>query len=142
MGPEHLLRVRGLLVPKRRLLTTEDNAADRTSGIVAFKAAFPNADESLWPGQFVDVTVRLTEARRCDNKPPAAAVFEAYLVRLRSADLLIRKIVKRTARPARKSAMVPGSGVASESARASWPLSVFFSVRSSIFHCAVFSTTM
>jgi multidrug efflux system membrane fusion protein len=38
-----------------------DNVVDRQSGMIALKATFPNADESLWPGQFVDVIVRLTE---------------------------------------------------------------------------------
>jgi multidrug efflux system membrane fusion protein len=38
-----------------------DNSVDRASGMITFKATFPNDDESLWPGQFVDVTVKLTE---------------------------------------------------------------------------------
>lgn len=38
-----------------------DNTVDRASGMIAFKATFPNANERLWPGQFVDVTVKLTE---------------------------------------------------------------------------------
>lgn len=38
-----------------------DNAVDRTSGMIAYKAEFKNEDESLWPGQFVDVTIRLAE---------------------------------------------------------------------------------
>lgn len=42
-------------------LTFVDNAVDRASGMVAFKATFPNAEEKLWPGQFVDVTVNLAE---------------------------------------------------------------------------------
>ena len=42
-------------------LTFVDNAVDRGSGMIAFKATFPNPDESLWPGQFVDVTVKLAE---------------------------------------------------------------------------------
>jgi len=36
-----------------------DNAVDRATGMVAFKATFPNENESLWPGQFVDVTLEL-----------------------------------------------------------------------------------
>lgn len=36
-----------------------DNTVDRASGMITFKATFPNTDESLWPGQFVDVTVKL-----------------------------------------------------------------------------------
>ena len=42
-------------------LTFIDNTVDRVSGMIAFKATFPNADNSLWPGQFVDVTVKLAE---------------------------------------------------------------------------------
>jgi len=38
-----------------------DNTVDRASGMITFKATFPNADETLWPGQFVDVTVKLAE---------------------------------------------------------------------------------
>lgn len=36
-----------------------DNAVDRATGMVAFKATFPNENETLWPGQFVDVTLEL-----------------------------------------------------------------------------------
>jgi membrane fusion protein, multidrug efflux system len=42
-------------------LTFVDNTVDRTSGMIAFKATFPNEDGTLWPGQFVDVTVKLGE---------------------------------------------------------------------------------
>lgn len=38
-----------------------DNTVDRDSGMITFKATFPNTDETLWPGQFVDVTVQLAE---------------------------------------------------------------------------------
>lgn len=38
-----------------------DNAVDRQSGMITMKATFPNSDESLWPGQFVDVVVTLTD---------------------------------------------------------------------------------
>ena len=37
-----------------------DNAVDTTTGTVLLKAVFPNADEALWPGQFVNVTLTLT----------------------------------------------------------------------------------
>jgi multidrug efflux system membrane fusion protein len=42
-------------------LTFIDNKVDRVSGMIAFKATFLNEDESLWPGQFVDVTVKLAD---------------------------------------------------------------------------------
>jgi multidrug efflux system membrane fusion protein len=42
-------------------LTFVDNKVDRVSGMIAFKATFPNEDDTLWPGQFVDVTVKLAD---------------------------------------------------------------------------------
>ena len=40
-------------------ITFIDNAVDQTTGTIKVKATFPNADRHLWPGQFVDVVVRL-----------------------------------------------------------------------------------
>lgn len=40
-----------------------DNTVDRTSGMITYKAEFKNEDETLWPGQFVDVTIRLAEQK-------------------------------------------------------------------------------
>ncbi|HEV3216612.1 MAG TPA: efflux RND transporter periplasmic adaptor subunit [Vicinamibacterales bacterium] len=37
-----------------------DNAVDQTTGTIKVKAAFPNADRRLWPGQFVNVVVTLS----------------------------------------------------------------------------------
>lgn len=36
-----------------------DNAIDPASGTLRLKSIFPNADDQLWPGQFVDVQVRV-----------------------------------------------------------------------------------
>ena len=36
-----------------------DNRVDATSGTIRLKAVFPNADGALWPGQFVNVHLRL-----------------------------------------------------------------------------------
>jgi multidrug efflux system membrane fusion protein len=41
-------------------LTFVDNAVDSTTGMVKLKGTFPNADGRLWPGQFVNVLLRLT----------------------------------------------------------------------------------
>ncbi|HET9795268.1 MAG TPA: efflux RND transporter periplasmic adaptor subunit [Thermoanaerobaculia bacterium] len=67
-----LQRQRGLAVkaaapgnaaPKAGQLTFIDNAVDPTTGTITSKATFPNGDETLWPGEFVNVTVVLrTEA--------------------------------------------------------------------------------
>ena len=44
-------------------VTFIDNAVDQTTGTIKVKGTFPNADRQLWPGQFVNVVVRLmTEA--------------------------------------------------------------------------------
>jgi membrane fusion protein, multidrug efflux system len=56
-------------------LTFVDNAVDRASGMITFKATFPNFEETLWPGQFVDVAVTLTEEPNA-IVIPAPAVME------------------------------------------------------------------
>lgn len=38
-----------------------DNMVDRTSGTIRLKATFPNHDSRLWPGQFVDVSMKLED---------------------------------------------------------------------------------
>jgi multidrug efflux system membrane fusion protein len=42
-----------------------DSAVDNTTGTVKLKGVFPNTDSSLWPGEFVNATIRLrTEPNR------------------------------------------------------------------------------
>lgn len=41
-------------------ITFIDNAVDLSTGTIKVKATFPNNDRQLWPGQFVNVVVRLT----------------------------------------------------------------------------------
>jgi multidrug efflux system membrane fusion protein len=50
-----------------------DNAVDSATGSIRLKATFPNRDLKLWPGQFVDVKLRLAE-RPGTVVVPAAAV--------------------------------------------------------------------
>ena len=45
--------------PATGTLTFIDNQVDVTTGTIALKARFANDDERLWPGQFVNVTLRL-----------------------------------------------------------------------------------
>ena len=40
-------------------ITFVDNQVDQTTGTIRIKATFPNSNRSLWPGQFVNVTIRL-----------------------------------------------------------------------------------
>jgi multidrug efflux system membrane fusion protein len=44
----------------RGTLSFMDNAVNTATGTIQLKASFPNDDDALWPGQFVDVLLRLT----------------------------------------------------------------------------------
>jgi multidrug efflux system membrane fusion protein len=44
-------------------LTFIDNAVDESTGTIRLKATFPNTDQALWPGQFVDVALILAVRR-------------------------------------------------------------------------------
>jgi multidrug efflux system membrane fusion protein len=46
--------------PASGTITFIDNAVDQSTGTIKVKGTFPNGDRQLWPGQFVNVTVRLT----------------------------------------------------------------------------------
>jgi membrane fusion protein, multidrug efflux system len=59
---EHPLPVTAIISPERSetgQLTFIDNSVDNTTGTIKLKASFPNADRSLWPGQFVNVVMTL-----------------------------------------------------------------------------------
>ena len=47
--------------PERGTVSFIDNAVDTTTGTIRLKAVFANASRRLWPGQFVNVALRLTE---------------------------------------------------------------------------------
>jgi multidrug efflux system membrane fusion protein len=47
----------------RGAMTSMDNTVDPSTGTIQLKATFPNKDSSLWPGQFVNVVLTLTEKR-------------------------------------------------------------------------------
>jgi len=46
--------------PVEGTLTFVDNAVDSTTGTIRLKATFTNAERRLWPGQFVNVVLKLT----------------------------------------------------------------------------------
>jgi multidrug efflux system membrane fusion protein len=47
--------------PPEGKLTFIDNAVDMTTGTIQLKATFPNEDNTLWPGQFVQVALTLSD---------------------------------------------------------------------------------
>jgi multidrug efflux system membrane fusion protein len=49
-----------------------DNQVDQTTGTVKLKAEFPNSDQQLWPGQFVNVRLLINTLRQVVVVPTAA----------------------------------------------------------------------
>ncbi|HXE75682.1 MAG TPA: efflux RND transporter periplasmic adaptor subunit [Candidatus Xenobia bacterium] len=47
--------------PERGTVSFVDNTVDTATGTIRLKAVFPNTARRLWPGQFVNVSVRFTE---------------------------------------------------------------------------------
>lgn len=47
--------------PARGVLTFADNAVDQTTATIRLKATFPNNDNRLWPGQFVNVILTVAQ---------------------------------------------------------------------------------
>ena len=53
-------------------LTFLDNSVDQTTGTIKFKATFPNEDDRLWPGQYVNVVLRVKVLDNATVAPTAA----------------------------------------------------------------------
>lgn len=58
--------------PSSGRLTFVDNAVDQTTGTIRVKGLFDNANQRLWPGQFVNVTVTLATDPDAIVAPSAA----------------------------------------------------------------------
>jgi len=54
-------------------LVTVDNAIDQASATIRLKALFPNTDERLWPGEFVNARL-LLDTRKSAVAMPSAAI--------------------------------------------------------------------
>ncbi len=53
-------------------LLTVDNAIDTSTGTIRLKANFPNAEDRLWPGQFVNIHLQLGTAKDAVTVPSAS----------------------------------------------------------------------
>ncbi|MBZ9606102.1 efflux RND transporter periplasmic adaptor subunit [Phyllobacterium chamaecytisi] len=53
-------------------LSVIDNEIDQTSGTMRLKSTFPNIDEKLWPGQFVDIRLQQKIVHQAVTVPSAA----------------------------------------------------------------------
>jgi multidrug efflux system membrane fusion protein len=56
------------------MLTFVDNAVDTTTGTILLKGSFPNTNGALWPGEFVNVRVRLYQDPNALVVPASAVV--------------------------------------------------------------------
>jgi multidrug efflux system membrane fusion protein len=55
-------------------LMTPNNMIDTSTGTIALKASFDNADDHLWPGQFVNTNVQVDTVRNAVTIPDLAVV--------------------------------------------------------------------
>jgi multidrug efflux system membrane fusion protein len=53
-------------------LMTPNNAIDTTTGTISLKASFPNEDDHLWPGQFVNARLQVATLPRAVTIPTIA----------------------------------------------------------------------
>jgi membrane fusion protein, multidrug efflux system len=53
-------------------LLTPDNTIDTTTGTISLKATFDNADDHLWPGQFVNTRVQVGTVQKAVTVPRVA----------------------------------------------------------------------
>ncbi|HUJ26403.1 MAG TPA: efflux RND transporter periplasmic adaptor subunit [Myxococcales bacterium] len=67
-------RASGTMAQERQagVLTFVDNAVDPQTGTIRLKGTFTNKDETLWPGQFVDVELTLGEQQGAIVAPAEA----------------------------------------------------------------------
>jgi membrane fusion protein, multidrug efflux system len=60
--------------PERGYLTFVNNTVDATTGTIQLNGTFQNADLRLWPGEFVTVTLRLSEQAKATVVPSQAVM--------------------------------------------------------------------
>ena len=60
--------------PSQGTLAFVDNAVDTTTGTILLKGTFPNRDGALWPGEFVNVRLRLFVDQEALVVPASAVV--------------------------------------------------------------------
>ncbi len=90
--------------PARGRITFVDNQVDQTTGTIRIKATFPNADHSLWPGQFVNVVIHMATDPRAIVVPSVSVQAGpegqyVYVVKNDQTVEMRKVVVRRTAGP-------------------------------------------
>lgn len=78
-------------------ITFLDNAVEPTTGTIRLKGTFENTNDKLWPGQFVEVRLRLTELANSAVIPPSALQIGQkgdYVYVVKSDDTVEQRSVK------------------------------------------------
>ena len=70
--PPVTVRATGAAPPVVGTLAFLNNTVDPATGTILLKARLPNEDEALWPGQLVDVSVRIAERAKAVVVPASA----------------------------------------------------------------------
>ncbi len=93
-----------------------DNTVDATTGTIRLKAVFPNADNALWPGEFVNIRLRL-QVEKARTLVPESAIQNGlngkYVWLVRSGTVSVAPVdVVRSYKPSSGSTQaVIGSGI-------------------------------
>ena len=86
--------------PPNGELTFVDNSVDATTGMIQLRAAFSNADNALWPGQYVHVALTLSELTNAIVVPSQAVQTGqtgqfVYVVRTNPTNAAVRFVENR-----------------------------------------------
>ena len=99
--------------PEPGYLTFVNNAVDATTGTILLKGTFANRDRRLWPGEFVNVVLRLTEERNA-TVVPAQAVMNGqdgdYLFVVKP-DMTVEPRAVKVSRTVQGESVIAGGGV-------------------------------
>src|SRR5688572_9690286 len=109
------------ITPATGRITFVDNQVDQTTGTIRIKATFPNSNRRLWPGQFVNVRVRLSSDPRALVVPSVAVQAGpdgqyVYVVRSEETVEMRPVVVARTAgaETVLKEGVKPGESVVTD----------------------------
>jgi multidrug efflux system membrane fusion protein len=99
--------------PEPGYLTFVNNAVDATTGTILLKGTFANGDRRLWPGEFVNVVLRLAEERNA-TVVPAQAVMNGqegdYLFVIKP-DMTVEPRTVKVSRTVNGESVIAGNGV-------------------------------
>jgi multidrug efflux system membrane fusion protein len=99
--------------PESGSLTFVNNAVDATTGTILLKGTFATRDRRLWPGEFVNVVLRLAEEKNA-TVVPAQAVMNGqdgdYLFVIKP-DMTVEPRTVKVARTVKGESVITGGGV-------------------------------